>query len=60
MRSVTRSITTTVTMMSSRIALTSGVVELADGLEQVLADAAGADEAHDGGAAHIDLEAQQA
>ena len=36
-----------------------GEVEFADGLDQVLADAAGADEAHDRGAADIDLEAQQ-
>ena len=36
-----------------------GIVELADRLDQVLADAAGADEAHDRGAAHVDLEAQQ-
>ena len=36
-----------------------GVVELADRLDQVLADAAGADEAHDRCAAHVDLEAQQ-
>ena len=36
-----------------------GIVELADRLDQVLADAAGADEAHDGRFAHVDLEAQQ-
>ena len=53
------SITITVTMISTRMARDVGVVELADRLDQVLADAAGADEAHDGGAAHIDLEAQQ-
>ena len=51
--------TTTVAMISSRIARDVGVVELADRLDQVLADAAGADEAHHGGAAHVDLEAQQ-
>src|SRR5262245_40238856 len=36
------------------------VVELTDGLEQILANAAGADEPHDGGTAHIDLEPEEA
>ncbi len=35
------------------------VVELADGLDEILADAARADEAHDGRLAHVDLETQQ-
>ncbi len=36
-----------------------GIIELAHGLDEVLPDTAGADEPHYGGAAHVDLEAQQ-
>ena len=56
---VSVSITDTVMTISTRMRRHVGIVELADRLDQVLADAAGADEAHDRGAAHVDLEAQQ-
>ena len=53
------SMTNTVTMISQQDRADVGVVELADRDDEFLADAAGADEAHHRGAAHVDLEAQQ-
>ena len=59
-RSVMKSISMTVDDNQQKDGADVRVIEFADGLDQVLADPAGADKAHHRRAAYVDLESQQA